>query len=255
MPTYDLSSIEALLREPAVLYALAAGFASGLLVALLLRVLFGGRGRTATLPAELPTQTQFGAQRPEAATPQALTQTQAEVPVEPAWVPAPVPAKVASPEPEPEEPEPEAEELEPEPEPEPAQLEAAKLHAAQPESALQLLGLLQREGRLLDFLQEDIASYTDEQVGSAARGVHDRCKRALDAHLKLERIRSEDEGSRVTVPKGFVAGEIRLVGNVAGEPPFVGELTHAGWRVAHIELPKLSDGHDVHVVAPAEVEL
>jgi len=240
MPTYDLSSVEALLREPAVLYALAAGFASGLLVALLLRVLFGGRGRTATLP----TQTQLGAQRPEAATPQALTQTQAEVPVEPAWVPAPVPAQVASPEPEPEE-----------PEPEPAQLEAAKLHAAQPESALQLLGLLQREGRLLDFLQEDLAGYTDEQVGSAARGVHDRCKRALDAHLKLERIRSEDEGSRVTVPKGFVAGEIRLVGNVAGEPPFVGELTHAGWRVAHIELPKLSDGHDVHVVAPAEVEL
>jgi len=158
---------------------------------------------------------------------------------------------------EPEEvPEPGAEGVqEPEAKPLPAQPEPAKLHAAQPEAALQLLGLLQREGRLLDFLQEDMSGYTDAQVGAAARVVHDQCKRTLDAHLKFERIRAEEEGSRVSVPKGFAAGEIRLIGNVAGEPPFTGELTHAGWRVAHIELPKLSDGHDVRVIAPAEVEL
>lgn len=133
--------------------------------------------------------------------------------------------------------------------------EPPKLHAAPTEAALQLLGLLQREGRLMDFLQEDMAAYTDAQVGAAARVVHDQCKRALDAHLKLERIRTEDEGTRVSVPKGFSPAEIRLLGNVAGEPPFSGALTHAGWRVAHIELPKLSDGHDVRVIAPAEVEL
>ena len=107
----------------------------------------------------------------------------------------------------------------------------------------------------MDFLQEDMAAYSDAQVGAAARVVHDQCKRALDAHVTLERVRSEAEGSRVPVPKGFLPSEIRLLGNIAGEPPFVGALAHAGWRVVHIELPKLSEGHDVHVIAPAEVEL
>jgi hypothetical protein len=143
------------------------------------------------------------------------------------------------------------------PAPTPATLSASapKLREAPAEAALQLLGLLQREGRLMDFLQEDMSGYTDEQVGAAARVVHDQCKRALDSHLTLERIRSEEEGSRVSVQSGFSPAEIRLLGNVSGEPPFTGALTHAGWRVAHIELPKLSDGHDVHVIAPAEVEL
>jgi hypothetical protein len=143
----------------------------------------------------------------------------------------------------------------PEPAPAVAQPESAKLHLAQTDAALQLLGLLQREARLLDFVQEDMAGYTDAEIGAAARVVHDQCKRTLDAHLKLERIRHEEEGSTVSVPKGFLPSEIRLVGNVAGEPPFKGALNHAGWRVASIELPKLTDGHDVHVLAPAEVEL
>ena len=85
--------------------------------------------------------------------------------------------------------------------------------------------------------------------------VHDQCKRALDSHVKLARIRTEEEGTRVQVPKGFSPNEIRLMGSVAGEPPFNGALAHAGWRVLSIELPQLSEGHDVRVIAPAEVEL
>jgi hypothetical protein len=139
--------------------------------------------------------------------------------------------------------------------PEPIATTPPKLREAPTDAALQLLGLLQREGRLMDFLQEDMAAYTDAQVGAAARVVHDQCKRALDAHVTLERVRTEVEGTRVPVPKGFSPSEIRLLGNVAGEPPFEGALTHAGWRVVHIELPKLSEGHDVSVIAPAEVEL
>ncbi len=143
---------------------------------------------------------------------------------------------------------------EPTPPPPPAP-EAPKLREAQTDAALQLLGLLQREGRLIDFLSEDISSYTDAEIGAAARVVHDQCKKALDAHLSIERIRSENEGSRVSVPQGFSAQEIRLVGNVLGEAPFSGSLSHAGWRVRSIELPKLAEGHDVRVLAPAEVEL
>src|SRR5688572_25231603 len=47
--------------------------------------------------------------------------------------------------------------------------EPPKLHAAPTESALQLLGLLQREGRLLDFLMEDMSGYADAEIGAAAR--------------------------------------------------------------------------------------
>ena len=149
--------------------------------------------------------------------------------------------------------------LEPETTPKPAPVTvstpAAPLRELPSQSALQLLGLLQREGRLVDFLQEDISSYTDAQIGAAARVVHDQCRKALLSHVTLERIRGELEGQRVTLASGFSATEIRLVGQVAGEPPFTGSLTHAGWRAAKIELPKLSDGHDVRVIAPAEVEL
>lgn len=133
--------------------------------------------------------------------------------------------------------------------------QAPKLREAQVDSALQLLGLLQREGRLIDFLQEDVSGYGDADIGAAARVVHDSVRKALLAHVKLTRVRSESEGSRVTIPKGFSASEIRLVGNVLGEAPFSGTLNHAGWRVTHIELPKLSEGHDLKIVAPAEVEL
>ena len=132
---------------------------------------------------------------------------------------------------------------------------AVKLHVAPTESALQLLGLFQREGRLIDFLQEEVTGYSDAEIGAAARVLHDSLKKALSEHVTLVRVRSESEGARVSVPKGFAASELRLVGNVVGEAPFAGTLNHAGWRATRIELPKLSQGHDVHVLAPAEVEL
>jgi hypothetical protein len=143
-----------------------------------------------------------------------------------------------------------------EPAAKPAPVEpVTKLHVAPTESALQLLGLLQREGRLIDFLQEDVSGYSDADIGAAARVVHDSVKKALFAHVTITRVRSESEGTRVSVPKGFSPSEVRLVGNVVGEAPFSGTLNHAGWRATRIELPKLSEGHDVNVLAPAEVEL
>jgi hypothetical protein len=141
------------------------------------------------------------------------------------------------------------------PAPAPPPVAAAPLHAAPTESALQLLGLLQREARFVDFVMEDMSSYSDADVGAAARVVHDQCKKALAEHVQLERVRSEPEGNRVTVPAGFSASEVRLVGNVTGKAPFNGVLTHAGWRASSITLPQLSQGHDVRVIAAAEVEL
>jgi hypothetical protein len=122
-------------------------------------------------------------------------------------------------------------------------------------SALQLLSLLQREGRLVDFLQQDIAAFSDSDVGVAARVVHDGCRRALGAHAAIEPVLREDEGSRVQLEAGFDADEVKLVGDVRGQPPYTGVLRHRGWRASRLELPQIVGGHDARVLAPAEVEL
>lgn len=122
-------------------------------------------------------------------------------------------------------------------------------------SALQLLALMQREGRLVDFLQQDVTTFSDADVAAAARVVHEGCRKALRAHVTVEVVRAEDEGARVTLAEGFDADAVKLVGDVKGAPPYAGVLRHRGWRAAKIELPKLVGKHDVHVLAPAEVEL
>jgi hypothetical protein len=142
----------------------------------------------------------------------------------------------------------------PEPLPEPPTPEPARA-APSTDAALQLLALLQREGRLIDFLEEDVTTFPDADVGAAARVVHQGCRKALHDHARVASVRSEAEGARVSVAAGTPAAEVKLVGNVAGEPPFVGVLRHRGWRVEDLSLPTAIDGHDLRVVAPAEVEL
>jgi hypothetical protein len=129
------------------------------------------------------------------------------------------------------------------------------LREVEPNAALHLLGLLQQEGRFIDFLQEDVAAYSDAEVGAATRIVHEGCKKALHQHFTLEAVRSEPEGTRVTLSQGFDASAVRLTGNVVGQPPFTGNLAHKGWRVTEVRLPKVAAGHDLSVIAPAEVEL
>lgn len=132
---------------------------------------------------------------------------------------------------------------------------APTLEEVKPDAALQLLGLLQRDGRFVDFLQEEVAAYSDAEVGAAARVVHEGCRKTLREHFTLEPVTPEAEGRPVTLEKGFDAAAVRITGNVVGEPPFAGTLTHRGWRVVAVRLPKVALGHDARVVAPAEVEL
>lgn len=145
----------------------------------------------------------------------------------------------------------------PKPEPKVTAPAAPPKNAAQlqREGALTLLALLQREGRLIDFLREDIDGYDDADIGAAVRDIHRGCKKVLDEHVALEPVMPGDEDSAVQVKAGFDPGEIKLIGKVAGEPPFAGTLRHHGWRATRAELPALSDGVDRRVVAPAEVEL
>jgi len=129
------------------------------------------------------------------------------------------------------------------------------LKEAPPDGALQLLGLLQREARFIDFIQEDVAAYADADVGAAARVVHEGCRKVLRDNFTISPVRDEAEGSRITLPEGFDATAIRVTGNVVGNPPFHGSITHRGWRVIDTRLPKLTGSHELRIVAPAEVEL
>ena len=128
---------------------------------------------------------------------------------------------------------------------------AEKAHA----SGLFLLSMLQREGRFIDFLQEDIAAFSDAQVGGAARIVHQGCRKVVREYLSLEPVLRDPEGAPVTVPNGFDAQRIRLTGNVAGQPPFRGALRHHGWMTTSVRFPNVPDALDPRVIAPAEVEL
>ena len=137
----------------------------------------------------------------------------------------------------------------------PAPAAPAPLKQASPDAALQLLGLLQREARLIDFTQEDLSGYSDAEIGGASRVVHEGCLKVLREHFTLVPVRTEAEGSPITLAAGFDARAIRLTGNVAGQAPFQGTLSHQGWRATETRLPQLADGHDTSVLAQAEVEL
>jgi len=133
--------------------------------------------------------------------------------------------------------------------------ETVVLKEATPEAALQLLTLLQQDGRFIDFIQEDLSAYSDADIGAAARVVHEGSKKTLDTYFTFEAIRSEEEETAISLAAGFNASEIRLTGNVVGKAPFNGTLIHKGWKVTEVKLPKLAAGHDASIVAPAEVEL
>ena len=119
--------------------------------------------------------------------------------------------------------------------------------------ALRLLAMLQREGRLIDFCEEEIAAVPDAQLGAAARTVHDGCRKALRSAFELLPVRAEPEGAPLTVPAGFDPRAVRITGNLVGNPPFAGVLRHHGWRAAAVRMPSASG--DPRLIAPAEVEL
>jgi hypothetical protein len=121
--------------------------------------------------------------------------------------------------------------------------------------ALQLLSALQREGRLVDFIQQDIATFSDADVGAAARVVHDGCRRALQHIVQMVPVHEAAEGHSVTVASGFDPTSLSLSGAVSGSPPFRGTLRHRGWRARGLALPDIIGDSDCTVIAPAEIEL
>lgn len=121
---------------------------------------------------------------------------------------------------------------------------------------LSVLAVLQRDGRLIDFLMENLDAYSDDQVGAAARDIHRGCRKALQEYLGLEPVIAQEEESRVTVAPQFDPATVRLTGNLAGSPPYHGTLKHHGWRVKSVHLPAIPRARNhTTILAPAEVEV
>ena len=127
----------------------------------------------------------------------------------------------------------------------------------QPETAdraVQMLAILQRDGRLVDFLMEDLGAYPDAQVGAAVRDVHAGCRAALTRYTSLLPVLEDQEGQTVSVERGTDPASVKVIGSVAGDPPYRGVLRHRGWQAVRMELPPLpATGRTI--VAPAEVEV
>jgi hypothetical protein len=124
-----------------------------------------------------------------------------------------------------------------------------------PDGALQILGILQRDARLIDFLMEDISGYSDDQVGAAVRNLHEQCRGSLQRYLELEPVIDGVEGSFTRVETGD-PGSVKFLGNVPAQGrPSGGVLRHKGWRARKAELPKPAPQQDVSIIAPAEIEI
>jgi len=124
------------------------------------------------------------------------------------------------------------------------------------DGAVEILSILQRDSRLVDFLMEDISAYDDDQVGAAVRSLHDHCRDSLVRYLRLAPVIDAVEGTQVKVtglPAENRAQLVKFVGNVPAQPPGGGTLRHKGWRVEKAELPVPQ--HGATVVAPAEIEI
>lgn len=132
--------------------------------------------------------------------------------------------------------------------------ESAKIEVSE-DAHLRVLGMLQSAGRLIDFLKEDISSYSDTQVGTAVRKIHADCAKALEEWVTVRPLLEQEEGEAVAVPEDYDPSRYKLVGKIKGKPPYKGILRHRGWMAHKLSLPKTSAESKREVLCPAEVEI
>ncbi len=131
---------------------------------------------------------------------------------------------------------------------------AAAAQAGPSDGAIQILGILQRDARLIDFLMEDISSYSDDQVGAAVRGLHDQSRDAIARYATLAPVIDGVEGTYTKLASSDPA-MVKLVGNVPPKPPAGGTLRHRGWKCTRMDLPPIGGKSSAAILAPAEVEI
>lgn len=123
------------------------------------------------------------------------------------------------------------------------------------EGAVYTLLLLQREGRLVDFLQENLDGYADEQIGAAVRQIHKDTAKVLRESFGVAPVLAAGEGEAVTAPEPLDPATVTLTGNVPERPPYRGTLRHKGWRAAQLRLPARTGKLNPTLIQPAEVEI
>ncbi len=119
---------------------------------------------------------------------------------------------------------------------------------------VQFLARLQEKGRLVDFAMDDITPHSNEDIGAAARIVHQGCQEVLKEFFALQAVHPGEEGEELSLAADFDPRAYRLVGKVPENPPFNGRVLHRGWKTEGIKLPQLTDTSR-EIVAPAEVEI
>ena len=120
--------------------------------------------------------------------------------------------------------------------------------------AIQMISELQKEGRLVDFLEEDLADYEDDEIGSSVRSIHEGCKKVIEKVVQKEKMIDQEEESSIRVNKDYNVNEIKLSGRVSETFPQKGILVHPGWKVKEMKLstrPKVS----AKIICPAEIEI
>ncbi|MEM7386506.1 MAG: DUF2760 domain-containing protein [Verrucomicrobiota bacterium] len=117
------------------------------------------------------------------------------------------------------------------------------------------LALMQENGRLVDFLMDDIGPYEDAQVGAAARVVHEGCRKVLTEYLRVEPISDGEEGGQIALPENYRPEDYRLLGSGNGQAGATGRLVHRGWKAGAVKLPTVIADHGLPCIAPSEVEL
>jgi len=123
------------------------------------------------------------------------------------------------------------------------------------DGALQMLGILQRDSRLLDFMMEDISAFEDDQIGAAVRNLHDQCRDSLNRYVRLAPVIDGVEGTFTKIDSND-PNTVKLLGNVpASGKAAGGMLRHKGWRADSIDLPPLAASQNAAIIAPAEIEI
>ena len=129
---------------------------------------------------------------------------------------------------------------------------APKPQAGPADGAVQILAILQRDARLVDFLMEDISGYSDEQVGAAVRDVQQQSRQSLGRYLRLAPVIDGVEGTFTKIDAVEPAA-VKLVGNVPASGKAAGGLLrNKGWTADKVDLPPVAPGS---VLAPAEIEI
>jgi hypothetical protein len=120
------------------------------------------------------------------------------------------------------------------------------------DGAVQIMAVLQRDSRLVDFLMEDISGASDDQVGAAVREVQSQARESLSRYLRLEPVIDSVEGT-FTKAEGLDPVQLKFIGKVppSGKAPG-GVLRHRGWKAAKVDLPQAAPGT---LLAPAELEV